>query len=75
MQVYTDDDDYIYVDTADEWDLNDRVGILIKPENIVVARREEEAGDDTANGDALSAEDEMAATADSDREEAEEIES
>ena len=75
VQVYTDDDDYIYVDTADEWDLNDRVGILIKPENIVVARREEEAGDDTANGDALSAEDEMAATADSDREEAEEIES
>ncbi|MCI9031763.1 MAG: ABC transporter ATP-binding protein [Clostridia bacterium] len=77
VQVYTDDDDYIYVDTADEWDLNDRVGILIKPEHIFVARREEETDDESVSdeGGVLSAEEETAATVDSDKEEAKEIES
>lgn len=41
VQVYTDDDDYIYVDTADEWDIGDRVGIKVSPEHIVVTRRSE----------------------------------
>jgi len=34
VQVYTDDDNDIIVDTADEWDINDRVGINIKKESI-----------------------------------------
>ena len=41
VQVYTDDDD-IYVDTVDEWDIDDRVGILIKPEDLRVEKYEEE---------------------------------
>ena len=44
VQVYTDDDDDLYVDTVDEWDVNDRVGILIKPEDIRVEKYE--AADD-----------------------------
>lgn len=36
VQVYTDDDQDFFVDTVDEWDIDDRVGICIKPENISV---------------------------------------
>lgn len=36
VQVYTDDDDDLLVDTADEWDIDDRVGIRIAPEFIEV---------------------------------------
>ena len=43
MQVYTDDDNDIYTDTSDEWDNDDRVGIRIAPEKIVVEKREETA--------------------------------
>lgn len=39
VQVYTDDDNDFFVDTVDEWDLGDRVGIKIAPENISVVRR------------------------------------
>ena len=42
VQVYTDDDDDIYVDTADEWDIDDRVGIVIKPEDLRVEKCEGE---------------------------------
>jgi spermidine/putrescine transport system ATP-binding protein len=38
VQVYTDDDMDFYVDTADEWDTDDRVGIKIKPEDIIIER-------------------------------------
>lgn len=38
VQVYTDDDDDILVDTADEWDIDDRVGIIIPPQALVVTR-------------------------------------
>lgn len=36
VQVYTDDDDDFLVDTPDEWDIDDRVGIRIAPERIGV---------------------------------------
>lgn len=42
VQVYTDDDDDIFVDTADEWDIDDRVGIVIPPDAIRVRACEEE---------------------------------
>ena len=38
VQVYTDDDHDFFIDTVDEWDLGDRVGIKIKPEDIEVSR-------------------------------------
>lgn len=41
VQVYTDDDDDFFVDTADEWDNDDRVGIRIAPERISVEAWEE----------------------------------
>lgn len=41
VQVYTDDDDDIFVDTADEWDIDDRVGIVIRPENLRVEKYDE----------------------------------
>lgn len=41
VQVYTDDDDDIYVDTPDEWDIDDRVGIVIRPEDIRAEKYEE----------------------------------
>lgn len=40
VQVYTDDDNDFLVDTKDEWDIGDRVGIKIDPRDIAVARRE-----------------------------------
>ena len=48
VQVYTDDDQDFYVDTKEEWDLGDRVGINIKPQDISVVRlsaEEEESSD------------------------------
>ncbi len=42
VQVYTDTDEDFYVDTPDEWDLDDRVGINIAPASIKVERIEEE---------------------------------
>ncbi|MCH5161122.1 MAG: ABC transporter ATP-binding protein [Clostridiales bacterium] len=38
VQVYTDDDNEFFIDTADEWDIGDRVGIKIDPKDIVVKR-------------------------------------
>jgi len=40
VQVYTDDDNDFFVDTVDEWDIGDRVGIKIKPEDMTVTRAE-----------------------------------
>ncbi|MCL2598851.1 MAG: ABC transporter ATP-binding protein [Firmicutes bacterium] len=34
VQVYTDDDQDIFVDTPDEWDIGDRIGITIKKDAI-----------------------------------------
>ena len=38
VQVYTDTDEDFYIDTQDEWDMNDRVGIKINPENITLEK-------------------------------------
>ncbi len=55
VQVYTDDDDDIYVDTPDEWDIDDRVGILIKPQDLIVEKYDEPE-DEEANKDARTEE-------------------
>ncbi|MCL2675814.1 MAG: ABC transporter ATP-binding protein [Firmicutes bacterium] len=46
VQVYTDDDQDFFVDTADEWDNDDRVGIRIKPEDILVEKYAEGGEDE-----------------------------
>lgn len=46
VQVYTDVDMDLYVDSPYEWDINDRIGIRIQPEDIELERiepNEEEA--------------------------------
>lgn len=50
VQVYTDDDQDFFVDTADEWDSDDRVGILIDKSNLSVTKRvqEEMPGEDSS---------------------------
>ncbi len=55
VQVYTDDDDDIYVDTPDEWDIDDRVGILIKPQDLIVEKYDEPE-DEEVNKDARTEE-------------------
>ncbi len=50
VQVYTDDDNEFFIDTVDEWDMGDRVGIRIKPEDIKVVRCEH-AVEDEENAD------------------------
>lgn len=46
VQVYTDTDEDFYVDTKDEWDNDDRVGIKIDKTKIKVVKKEEvEEGD------------------------------
>lgn len=42
VQVYTDDDSDFYLDTEEEWDLDDRVGILIDKDSILVEKYIEE---------------------------------
>lgn len=45
VQVYTDDDNEFFVDTPDEWDIGDRVGIRIAPDDISVVKKEPEEDD------------------------------
>lgn len=42
VQVYTDDDNDFLIDTVDEWDIGDRVGIKIDPRDLTVTRKEKE---------------------------------
>ena len=42
VQVYTDTDEDFLVDTSDEWDINDRVGINLHREKVTVEKVEEE---------------------------------
>lgn len=49
VQVYTDDDNDFLVDTSDEWDMDDRVGISIKAKDIIVEPIEESS--DNLNGE------------------------
>ena len=46
VQVYTDDDQDFFIDTVDEWDIGDRVGIKINPADIAVARKQPDAEGD-----------------------------
>lgn len=46
VQVYTDTDEDFYIDTADEWDIDDRVGIKIDPNKITVEEFVEEESDE-----------------------------
>ena len=38
VQIYTDTDEDFYIDTKDEWDLGDRVGVKIDPSKLKVER-------------------------------------
>jgi spermidine/putrescine transport system ATP-binding protein len=42
VQIYTDTDEDFYVDTTDEWDNNDRVGVLVDKNKITVSKIEDE---------------------------------
>ncbi len=42
VQVYTDTDEDFYVDTADEWDIGDRVGVKVDPNKIILQPAEED---------------------------------
>ena len=57
VQVYTDDDNDFLIDTVDEWDIGDRVGIKIDPNDITVTRRKvEQYSDVSATSDDVDAE-------------------
>ena len=51
VQVYTDSDEDFYLDTTDEWDIDDRVGINISADGITVERYTEEETDGAAASD------------------------
>ena len=42
VQIYTDTDEDFYIDTVDEWDNDDRVGVLIDKTKIIVTEAEDE---------------------------------
>ena len=50
--MYTDDDNDFFIDTVDEWDMGDRVGIKIKPEDISVERVDRAAEDEATPSEA-----------------------
>ncbi len=58
VQVYTDDDQDFYLDTPDEWDIDDRVGIKIAPQDIVIEKyiESENSEDENASYDAVEIE-------------------
>ena len=43
VQIYTDTDEDFYIDTTDEWDIGDRVGVKLDPEKIKAEPLAEEA--------------------------------
>lgn len=47
VQVYTDTDEDLYIETKDEWDIGDRVGINLDASKVVVTKL---AGEEQANG-------------------------
>ena len=51
VQIYTDDDNDFFIDTVDEWDIGDRVGIKIAPQDITVTRLEKEEAE--ADGESV----------------------
>lgn len=40
VQIYTDTDEDFYIDTVDEWDIGDRVGVKIAPDKLAVEKEE-----------------------------------
>lgn len=58
VQIYTDDDNDFLIDTTDEWDIGDRVGIKIKPEDLTVTRKEPVDGDNGSESEAEAEDDE-----------------
>lgn len=53
VQVYTDDDIDFFIDTADEWDMDDRVGINIDGTKVTIERyypEKEEQGEEQTEG-------------------------
>lgn len=46
VQVYTDTDEDFYIDTVDEWDIGDRVGINLKKDKVTVTKAEATEGED-----------------------------
>ena len=48
MQVFTDSDDDFYIDTADEWDMDDRVGVVIDGSQVKLERYIPESDEDEA---------------------------
>lgn len=49
VQVYTDTDEDFYVDTTDEWDIGDRVGIKIDPDKIRLELAEDDGDEEAEN--------------------------
>ena len=41
VQIYTDTDEDFYIDTTDEWDIDDRVGVKVLADKIKVEKAEE----------------------------------
>ena len=52
VQVYTDDDNDFLIDTVDEWDIGDRIGIKIDPRDLTVTRKEKEQEPDPTSASA-----------------------
>ena len=51
VQVFTDSDDDFYIDTADEWDMDDRVGVVIDGSQVKLERYIPESDEDGAEND------------------------
>ena len=49
VQVYTDTDEDFYIDTADEWDLGDRVGVNVDKHKLTVVKITEEGSEEGKN--------------------------
>ena len=58
MQVYTDTDEDFYIDTSDEWDLGDRVGIIIDKSKLKVLKSAPQtAEEETQNAEEKNSQD------------------
>ena len=42
VQIYTDTDEDFYIDTVDEWDIGDRVGVKVDKNKIIVEEYKEQ---------------------------------
>ena len=47
VQIYTDTDEDFYIDTVDEWDIGDRVGVKIDKNKIIVEEYKEQDEEET----------------------------